>query len=220
MFDQETEKQPLETGIDPIEKTDDAQASFDGSETTAAPKEEKDSPIETEAEDTGDNPLEDLPAETSLSEGVPTDPLPDSEAPAEKSANAPLPNEPTHNEYKTKTKIAAFFFFAITLAVFVLYEYFSAVMLYAPIASSPGNFGEALAAIFGYLFGFIITLIFGVVQLPENIISIILFKRLRGKSCKKWENILFTVCFALSIVMLIVTLLSFALFVGVISLNH
>ena len=132
------------------------------------------------------------------------------------SANPTENSLPTENQYTTGSKIAAFIFFIITLVVFILYEVFCANFLYAPFANSPENLGEAISAIFGYMFGLVITLIFGIVQLPENIISIILFSRLRGKSNKKWENVLFTVFFALSIVMLVATILSFALFVAVI----
>ena len=117
--------------------------------------------------------------------------------------------EPCCRSYKTGTKVAAFIFFIITLAVFVVYEIFSVEFLYMPFAEHIDNLGEAIAAIFGYIFGLIMTFIFGLAQLPENIISIILFKRLRGKSDKKWENVLFTVMFALSIVMLLVMILSF-----------
>lgn len=122
--------------------------------------------------------------------------------------------------YRTGSKIAAFVFFTITLVVFVFYQVFSVMFLYTPFANSPENLGEAIGAIFGYIFGFVITIIFGVAQLPENIVSIILFKRLLGKSDKKWQNVLFRVFFILSIVMLAVTILSFVLFVVVISAAH
>ena len=145
-------------------------------------------------------------AETEISAEVP------SEAPAEEAAPAPSPKT---KEYKTRSKITAFIFFAITLAVFVAYETFCVKFLYLPFANAPGSLSEAIGAIFGYVFGLIITFIFGIVQLPENIISIILFKRLRGKSDKPWENTLFTVFFALSLVMLLATILSFALFLVV-----
>ncbi len=135
-------------------------------------------------------------------------------APAEKAAEEPL-----RKSYKTGTKVAAFIFFIITLAVFVVYEIFSVEFLYMPFAEHIDNVGEAIAAIFGYLFGLVMTFIFGLAQLPENIISIILFSRLRGKSDKKWENVLFTVMFALSIVMLLVMILSFALFLIIIATN-
>ena len=118
--------------------------------------------------------------------------------------------------YTTGSKIAAFFFFIVTLAIFIAYELFCATFLYSPFANSPESFAEAIAAIFGYFFGFLITFLFGIAQLPGNIIAIILFNRIRGESDKKWENVLFTVCFALSITMLLVTLLSFALFVAII----
>ena len=114
--------------------------------------------------------------------------------------------------YKTGTKVAAFLFFLITLAVFVVYMIFATEFLFKIFASKPENFGEAIGAIFGGIFGLVMTFIFGVAQLPENIIAIILFKRLRGRSDKKWENVLFTVMFALSIVMLLVMILTIVLF--------
>ena len=129
----------------------------------------------------------------------------------------PSKTTPAVKQYSTGTKIAAFIFFAITLAVFIFYEIFSITFLYSPFANSPENLGEAIAVIFGYTFGLVITIIFGIAQLPENIISIILFARLRGKSNKKWENVLFTVFFALSIAMLAIMILSFALFMLVIA---
>ena len=121
--------------------------------------------------------------------------------------------------YKTGSKVAAFIFFFITLAVFIVCEYCATVFLYAPLVSGVHDFGEAIAAIFGYTFGLIVAIIFGIAQLPENIISIILFKRLRGKSDKKWENRLFTAMFIISIVLLAIMLLTFALFFIVIGSN-
>jgi len=141
-------------------------------------------------------------------------------------ADAPLPSEETtptagrlvsasgKKNYRTGTKIAAFIFFVITAGIFALYEFFAFSFLYLPLLESIDNIGEAFAAIFAYIFGLIYTLVFAIAQLPANIISIILFKRLRGKSDKKWENVLFTVFFALSIVMLLVTVISTLLFFG------
>ena len=116
--------------------------------------------------------------------------------------------------YRTGTKIAAFIFFVITLGVFIFYEIFAYEFLFNIFAKGPDakDFGEAVGAIFGGIFGLIMTFIFGAAQLPENIISIILFARLRGRSDKNWENVLFTVMFALSIVLLAVMILTFALF--------
>lgn len=116
--------------------------------------------------------------------------------------------------YRTGTKIAAFIFFVITLGVFIVYEIFAYEFLFNIFAKGPDakDFGEAMGAIFGGIFGLIMTFIFGAAQLPENIISIILFARLRGRSDKNWENVLFTVMFALSIVLLAVMILTFALF--------
>lgn len=121
--------------------------------------------------------------------------------------------------YRTGTKVAAFIFFIITAGIFALYEYFAFTFLYLPLMESIDNIGEAFAAIFAYIFGLIYTLIFAVAQLPANIVTIILFKRLRGKSDKKWENVLFTVFFALSIVMLLVTVISTLLFFGMSALG-
>ena len=121
--------------------------------------------------------------------------------------------------YKTGTTVAAFIFFVITLAVFIVYEVFANNFLFKIFATKIDNFGEAIGAIFGGIFGLIMTFIFGAAQLPENIISIILFGRLRGRSDKKWENVLFTVFFALSIVMLLVMILTIVLFFAVIGSN-
>lgn len=121
--------------------------------------------------------------------------------------------------YKTGSKVAAFIFFFITLGVFAVYEYCATVFLYAPIINGIHDFGEAIAAIFGYSIGLVFTMIFGAAQLPENIISIILFKRLRGKSDKKWENRLFTAMFALSIVMLLLMVITLALFFIIVNTN-
>ena len=171
--------------------------------------------VESLEESPVQEPTQDLPEEPIPEEGAPTEDVLD--APEAEVPEAPA-EPPRVKEYKTKTKIAAFFFLAVTLLVFIAYEVFCATYLYSPFANSPNDIKEAIAAIFGYFFGFLITLIFGLVQLPENIISIILFKRLRGKSDKKWENILFTVGYALSIVTLLITLLSFALFIAIIIL--
>ena len=207
MFDQENEKQLPEAENAPIDNADEAEESV--------------APIPTEEEPSA-APSEQLPE---AQEDAPLDEeaLHEEKRLAEEAETLPPVDEPippaTCKKCSLGSKIAAFFFFAVTVTIFALYQYCSAVFLYAPIASSPGNLGEAIAAIFGYLFGFVLALVFGVAQLPGNIVSIILFKRLRGRSDKKWENVLFTVGFILSILMLVVTLLSFALFIGVITLS-
>ncbi len=122
--------------------------------------------------------------------------------------------------YKTGSKVAAFIFFFVTLAVFAAYEYCATLFLYGPLINGVHDFGEAIAAIFGYSIGLAFTMIFGAAQLPENIISIILFKRLRGKSDKKWENRLFTAMFALSIVMLLLMIITLALFFIIVGSNN
>ena len=141
-----------------------------------------------------------------------------SEAPApvaeEKKADPPL-----QRTYRTGTKIAAFFFFLVTAGIFAVYEYLSFTFLYLPLVNSLESFAEAIGAIFGYIFGLIYTLIFAGAQLPANIVAIILFKRLRGRSDKKWENTLFTVFFALSIVLLLITILSTVLFFAMSALS-
>ena len=121
--------------------------------------------------------------------------------------------------YGMGTVIAGFIFFAITVCVFALYEYFAITFLYMPFANEVENIGEAIAVIFGYTFGLIITIIFGVAQLPENIISIILFKRMRRGADTKGKRIAYTVFYALSIVMLIVMLLTIGVFFGIIGTN-
>ena len=121
--------------------------------------------------------------------------------------------------YKTGSKVAAFIFFFITLGVFAVYEFCASTFLYSPLINGINDFGEAIAAVFGYSIGLVFTMIFGVAQLPENIISIILFKRLRGKSDKKWENRLFTVMFALSIVMLLLMIITIGLFFIIVGTN-
>ena len=190
-FDEMTEK-------DPAEETNPSEAS-----TTSASQTE--TPAEQSAED-NEEAQNEAPADDSAEKKEVAD-VP-SEAPAPASA------EERKKTYKTGTKIAAFVFFLITAGIFALYEYFAFTFLYLPLMQSIDNLGEAIATIFGYIFGLIYTIIFAIAQLPANIIAIILFKRIRGKSDKKWENVLFTVFFALSIVMLIVTVLSMALFFG------
>ena len=121
--------------------------------------------------------------------------------------------------YKPGSKVAAFIFFFITVAIFAIYEYLAVTFLYMPFIHSINDLGEAIAAIFGYTFGLVFTMIFGAAQLPGNIIAIILFSRIRGRSDKKWENTLFTVFFALSIVMLILMILTIGLFFIIIGTN-
>ena len=175
-------------------------------------------PTTSEPEQRGEEPapIEDDP---SAKEPAPEQSPAPEQAPApteSKKADEPkeVPAEAPKKTYKTGTKIAAFVFFLITAGIFAIYEYLSFTLLYLPLVESIDNFGEAIAAIFGYIFGLIYTIVFAIAQLPANIISIILFKRIRGKSDKKWENALFTVFFALSIVMLLVTILSTVLFLG------
>lgn len=143
---------------------------------------------------------------------------------AEAADPARPPIQPTEEKpkraYRTGTKIAAFIFFFITLAVFTIYEVFASEFLFKIFATKAESFGDAMGAIFGGIFGLIMTFIFGAAQLPENIISIILFGRIRGKSEKKWENVLFTVFFALSIVMLLAMILTLVLFFATVGSNN
>lgn len=172
-------------------------------ETVASPEPETESELPSPADETH--------AEPTIEDAAPTlqevdEPLPK----AKKTKKAPA--APLQRTYRTGTKIAAFIFFLITAGIFAIYEYLSFSFLYLPLLESIDNFGEAIAAIFGYIFGLIYTIVFAVAQIPANITAIILFKRLRGRSDKPWENVLFTVMFALSIVMLLVTILSTVLF--------
>ena len=140
-----------------------------------------------------------------------------------------LPEEPVAKEaesagkkpkvYGTGTAVAAFIFFAITLAVFVIYEYFAFTFLYAPFANQVDNLGEAIAVIFGYTFGLVITIGFGIAQIPENIIAIILFNRVRKCADGKAKKVVYTVFYALSIVMLIVMILTIGIFFAIIGAN-
>ena len=120
--------------------------------------------------------------------------------------------------YGTGTAIAAFIFFAITACVFIVYEYFAITFLYMPFANGVNDIGEAIAAIFGYTFGLVITIIFGVAQLPENIIAIALFRRVR--SCATGgKRILYTVFLAISIAMLVLMILTIGIFFAIIGTN-
>ncbi|MBO4472895.1 MAG: hypothetical protein J5765_03710 [Clostridia bacterium] len=170
----------------------------------------------------------DPPAEKPIENDAKVEPAnePASEPAPETDAGTPAPTAGRlvakgsgNKSYRTGTKIAAFIFFIITAGIFALYEYLAFTFLYLPLMESIDNLGEAFAAIFAYIFGLIYTLIFAVAQLPANIVTIILFKRLRGKSDKKWENVLFTVFFALAIVMLLVTVISTLLFFGMSALG-
>jgi len=171
-------------------------------------------PIENDAKvEPANEPASDPAPETDAGTPAP------SKTPVPTAGRLVAPKSGGGKSYRTGTKIAAFIFFIITAGIFVLYEYFAFTFLYLPLMESIDNIGEAFAAIFAYIFGLIYTLIFAVAQLPANIVTIILFKRLRGKSDKKWENVLFTVFFALSIVMLLVTVISTLLFFGVSALG-
>ena len=159
-------------------------------------------------------------------EGIPTEDdakdlaaeeAPTEEAPAEESAEPPAKQPKL---YGRGTAIAGFIFFAITACVFAFYEYFAITFLYMPFANGINDIGEAIAAIFGYTFGLAITLAFGVAQLPENIISIILFNRIRRRATTKGKRITYTVFFALSIVMLLVMLLTIGGFFAIIGANN
>lgn len=121
--------------------------------------------------------------------------------------------------YGKKSKVTGFVFFGFTFIVFFLYVYFCALFLYTPLLNSPENLGEALAAVFGYLFGFIFTFAFAILQLPENIVAIILFQRLRKGVENKKEKKLYTAFFAISLSMLLFTLLSLAVFLIVVAVG-
>ncbi len=120
--------------------------------------------------------------------------------------------------YGTGTAVAAFIFFAITAVVFVIYEYLAFTFLYSPFVNGVHDFGEAITAVFGYTFGLIITVAFGIAQLPENIIAIVLFKRVRSCASGR-KRVLYTVFFALSIVMLLLMLLTIGAFFLMIGSN-
>ena len=150
----------------------------------------------------------------------------------ESGQNVPFGEDPAHTNaealqaaseqekkklYKTGSLVAAMIFFVITLVIFGFYEFFCFTFLYGPLIHSPESFGEAIAAVFGYIYGFVITIIFGLAQIPANITAIILTSRLRGKSDKKGVNVFFNVLFALSIVMLVVMILSIGLFLAIVS---
>ena len=174
-------------------------------------------PIETPSDVTEETDLDKSPV---AKEGASV-PSEETDAPTH---TASRPIQPTEEKpvrtYKTSTKVAAFIFFFITLAVFTIYEVFASEFLFKIFATKAESFGDAVGAIFGGIFGLIMTFIFGAAQLPENIISIILFGRIRGKSDKKWENVLFTVFFALSIVMLLVMILTLVLFFATVGSNN
>lgn len=121
--------------------------------------------------------------------------------------------------YGSGSIVSGFIFFSFTVTVFVLYVIFSISVLYAPLLDSPENLGEAIASIFGYLIGLIVTFGFAIAQLPENIVSIILFQRLRTRAEKKGSKVLYTVFFALSICMLALTVLSLLIFLVTALLN-
>ena len=145
-------------------------------------------------------------------------PLPDETREPESAAKDPEAIDKPAKVYGTGTAVAAFIFFAITTCVFAVYEYFAITFLYAPFANGVHDIGEAIAAIFGYTFGLVITIIFGIAQLPENIIAIVLFKRVR--SCASGgKRILYTVFYALSIAMLILMLLTIGIFFAIIGTN-
>ena len=119
---------------------------------------------------------------------------------------------------KKTSRFGAFFYFAVTLAVFIAYEVFCAVNLYAPAASA-GSLKEGIQSVFGYLFGFFVTIFFGLIQLPENVISNILFKRLKKEAETDGERTLFTVFRALTLAMFFITLISLLLYIAVIVLG-
>ena len=143
------------------------------------------------------------------------------ESAVEASAPALPPEKPQKQprQYGKGTAIAAFIFFAITACVFAFYEYFAITFLYMPFANGVNDIGEAIAAIFGYTFGLVITIIFGIAQLPENIIAISLFKRVRKCAPTKASKVVYTVFYALSIVMLLVMLLTIGVFFAIIGSN-
>ena len=158
-------------------------------------------------------------------EGIPTEDdakdlaaeeAPTEEAPAEESAEPPAKQPKL---YGRGTAIAGFIFFAITACVFAFYEYFAITFLYMPFANGINDIGEAIAAIFGYTFGLVITIIFGIAQLPENIISIILFNRVRKCADVGVKKVIYTIFYALSIVMLLVMILTLATFFAIIGAN-
>ena len=120
----------------------------------------------------------------------------------------------------TGSKVAAYIFFGITVAVFAFYLFLSITILYAPLLNSPENLGEAIGETFAYLFGLILTFGFAILQLPENIVSIILFSRLTGRTYKKGERAVYIVFLVLSILMLVITVLSLGIFLGVALKNH
>ena len=154
---------------------------------------------------------QDLKENESVEERV-LDPVVETEAQNEGVSLQEISEAERKRTYKTGSKVAAFIFFAIAFVAFAICEYFATIFLYTPLIKGVHDFGEAIAAIFGFTFGLVITGICGVAQLPFNIVSIVLFARLRGKSDKKWENRLFTAMLVISIVTLVLLVVTFAAF--------
>ena len=115
---------------------------------------------------------------------------------------------------KKSMVISAFVLFALTLIAFAFFEFFSFTMLFLPIANGAQDFGEALALIFTFAFGIIISFGVGIVQFILNIPPIVLFAMLIKRANTKGKKALFIVFLVLSCLLLLLLFVTIALFFG------
>ena len=104
---------------------------------------------------------------------------------------------------KKSMVISAFILFALTFIAFGFFEFFSTTMLFMPLANGADNLGEAIAIIFTFAFGIIISLGIGAVQLVLNIPPIVLFAKLIKRADTKGKKALFIVFLVLSCLLLL-----------------
>ena len=120
--------------------------------------------------------------------------------------------EEKRKTYRTGSAVTAFILFAITAVIFAFFITFVLHFLIEPLREKANDLGEAIAIVFVLPIGIAATIVTAIVQLPENIASLIMFNRLRHRSDKKKQRVLFTVFFAISIVMLILAIVTVPVF--------
>lgn len=114
--------------------------------------------------------------------------------------------------YRTGSAVTAFVLFAVTAVIFAVFITFVLYFLVGPLRERADDLGEALAIIFVLPIGIAATIVAALVQLPVNIATIIMFNRLRHRADKKKQRVLFTVFFAIAIVMLILAIVTVPVF--------
>jgi len=119
----------------------------------------------------------------------------------ESAISAMLPKE---RSYSLTTLVLSGIFFLLTVLFFVFYVLAGGTLLYNLFLTlKKESVDQTIGGFFGSILAIPMMILFGLLDLPANTASIILFKNMIGKSGRVWANILFIIFFILSILLLV-----------------